>query len=245
VVINLVMHFKLFKMSNTMIFFLSLIGCSLLPGCTDNNSAKRDNKKQKDSTPAGPVLEKIQDFKPKFPGFTPRSYVIGQDTTFVIVISNSKYLQKAWMVYYDKDDRKWATLTWIGSGDNDTIIGDTVFYRKNGIGKGSDTGDAPEFYFAFSGDNGKTWKPHQIYEGVIKCKQADKQTQKENQILVSGEFLNADKPSVGLILQHHYPSIISTDSITAKHNFDFYCDLARQLSFSKKAPSDPTRHHHK
>jgi hypothetical protein len=223
------------------IFFFSLLICSLLPGCSNqNNSSKQETnkQKQKDTTAASSISQSIQGVKPKFPGFTPKRYVIEQDTTFIRIVSNSEYLQKAWMVYYDKGDRKWETITWVGAGDDNKIIGDTVFYRKNGITNGSSINDAPEFYFAFSRDSGKTWKAHEVYFGVIKCKQNDKRAQKDIQILVSNDFVKKIKrPSLGLILQHHYPYIISTDEITAKQNFDFYCNVARQLSFLKTKPS--------
>jgi hypothetical protein len=230
-------HFNYRIMTNKAIFFCSLLVCTLLPGCNNhNNSVKSENNKQKakDTAAAGSILQSIQDVKPKFPGFTPRRYVIEQDTTFIRIISNSKYIQKAWMVYYDKDHRKWETITWIGSGDDNKIIGDTVLYGKNGITTESSINDAPEFYFAFSQDSGNTWKPYKIYEGVIRCKQNDKHTQKDIQILVSNDFVKKIKrPSLGLILQHHYPYVISTDEMTAKQNFDFYCSVARQLSFEK------------
>lgn len=213
----------------------------MLPGCSNqNNSPKPGTNKQKDkdSTPVSSILKPIQDVKPKFPGFTPRLYVIEQDTTFIRVISNSTYFQKAWMVYYDKDEREWKTITWIGVGDDNKIIGDTVFYRKNGTTNGNSINDAPEFYFAFSQDSGKTWNAHKVYEGVIRCKQNDKHAQKDLQILVSDDFVKKVKrPSLGIILQHHYPYIISTDEVTAKQNFDFYCSVARQLFYLKTKPS--------
>ncbi|MEP6951113.1 MAG: hypothetical protein ABI863_17630 [Ginsengibacter sp.] len=230
-------------MANKIIFFFSLLICSLFPGCSNHdNSGRRETSQQKDSATERSTLQPIYDAKPKFPGFIPKRYIIEQDTTFIRIISNSKYFQKAWMVYYDKDDRKWETITWIGSGENNEIIGDTVFCRKNGITTGSSINDAPEFYFAFSRDSGKTWQAHEIYEGVIKCKQNDKHTQKDIQILASNDFLKKIKrPSLGLILQHHYPYIISTDEITAKENFDFYCGVATQLSYEKVKPSQSRR----
>jgi hypothetical protein len=173
------------------------------------------------------TVDQTKALQPKFPDFYPKSYILGQDTVFMRVVSNSPHLEKAWMIYYDYDDRKWATITWQGYGDKNAVIGDTVFTRKNGIVNGSSSDDAPQFYFAFSEDSGRTWKPHHISEAVYFCKEQHQYST----VLISEPFLKeTHRPYLGVIVQWRKVTPATTTSSTiASMNFDFYCELTRDL----------------
>lgn len=216
------------KTLNSVLFISMLV----LSACNNPETVKK-NPNEDDTAVNNLTIDQVKALQPKFPDFFPESYIIGQDTVFMRVVTNSPHLEKVWMVYYDSDDRKWATITWQGYGDNNNVIGDTVFTRKNGLVNGSSSDDAPQFYFAFSEDSGKTWKPHHISQASYYCKQMHQY----NVVLISEPFLGeTHRPYLGLIVQWrgNTPTITTTPIIAAM-NFDFYCGVTRDLRSRNKA----------
>jgi len=212
-----------FPKTLAVVLFASAIA---LPACNNTETVKT-NPVSADTPVKSLTIEQTKALRPKFPDYFPQSYIIGQDTVFMRVVSNSPHLEKAWMVYYDSEDSKWATITWQGYGDNNAVIGDTVFTRRNGMVNGSSSDDAPQFYFAFSEDSGRTWKPHHISEAGYYCK---KQHQ-YNAVLISEPFLGeTHRPYLGVIVQWRKvtPSVTTTPTIAAM-NFDFYCGVTRDF----------------
>ncbi len=206
----------------SIIIILTLVICSC------NNGG--NNRKVPPEDSSGQTIDQVKAQKPKFEGFHPKPYILGQDTSYIRIIANRNILQKAWMVYYDALDNKWRTITWVGLGEDNNIIGDTIFTRKNGLVNGTSTADAPLFYTAYSLDSGKTWEPHYTYEAFYQCKYDNVRRSFNTTILVSNDYINSTgRPGVAIIIQNRKQSNFHSSGIEAQKNFNFFCPVTRQL----------------
>ncbi len=134
------------------------------------------------------------------------------------------------MVYFDLEENKWDTLVWLGSGDNNKIIGDTIFNRKNGVKGGHSSDDAPEFYMATSLDSGKTWEAQHNYETFFRCKNESSKRSFLTTVLVSNDYMNeSGKPSAAIIIQNKKQGSFKTGSVEGNRNFDFLCSATKKF----------------
>ena len=131
-----------------------------------------------------PTAEEIKARRPRFPGFEANRTIFGRDAAILTVVTNRKFLQKAWMVYYDLDKERWDTLTWMGKGQNYKVIAKHRFSGRNGVYGGASTSDAPEIYAGYSLDNGRSWKPYKLYNVWFFCPSTDRRG-KQYEILAS------------------------------------------------------------
>ena len=112
-------------MRSIILFSIILV---ILTSC--NGNQKVPPTTSEDSTIV--TVDKLLAAKPKFPGYFPTPYILG-DTSYIRVVCNRNIMEKVWMVYFDAEEHKWDSLVWIGSGDNNKIIGDTIFTRRTGL----------------------------------------------------------------------------------------------------------------
>lgn len=174
------------------------------------------------------TVEKILAQKPKFPGYFPTSYVLTQDTHLKIVC-NRNIMEKVWMVYYDSKVTKWQTLTWIGQGEDNKIIGDTILYAGFGLKGGSSSDDAPEFYIATSDDKGKTWKPQHNYQAYYHCKDHTGRSF-YNGVLVSNDYINpSGRPAATIIIQQKKEFSYSASGMEQNIKLDFLCPVTEKF----------------
>jgi hypothetical protein len=206
-------------------FPIAIIVLSLFLSCHPTRKIPLETK----DDPTIITTDKILAAKPGFSGYFPTSYILG-DTSYIRIVCNRNTMEKVWMVYYDVEDHKWNTITWIGSGENNKIIGDTIFTRRNGVKGGRMTDDAPEFYVAASNDNGKTWEAQHNYQTFYRCKNAKTNRSFLTTILVSNDYMNeSGRPSVAVIIQNKKQSNFTSKQIEKNHNFDFLCPVTREF----------------
>ncbi|MBS0031808.1 hypothetical protein ACTJJ0_32750 [Chitinophaga sp. 22321] len=173
------------------------------------------------------TVEKVLAAKPQFPGYEPRYFNIG-DTCYMRIVCNTDKLEKIWAVYYDQPHHKWVTLTWTGSGRNNTMILDTVLVVWPYIGVNHMQEDDPAFYMAMSSDSGRTWVAQHIYEGYCHCKRTRTDKGAEASLLVPKDYTYASGiPNIAVILQRRNGFNVHTP--TAVSNWDFICPVVRRF----------------
>jgi|GEM_PF-3651447 len=206
------------KLFPAILQFLIVLSLIFLFGCESHNTALP--VADFSPTAADTTESDIREQKPKFLDFTPVTYHLvntGEDN-YIRIITNSDDLQKVWMVYYDHNAKKWNTLTWIGKGQNNKIISDTVFNTIYGVVYRSGHIEDPTFYMAYSKDDGKTWQNHPVAKSVLVCKKG------LAQLLESSD--SKDYPAVVMLIQAS--DLIPSD--TSKSTADDYlCPLIHEM----------------
>lgn len=174
------------------------------------------------------TTEEILAQKPKFPSYFPTSYAL-INTTHLKIVCNRNIMEKVWMVYYDSKARKWQTLMWIGQGEDNKIIGDTILSGGFGLRGGNSSDDAPEFYMAMSYDKGKTWKPQHTYQAYYRCKDHTGRSF-YNGALVSNDYVNSSgRPAVSIIIQQKKEFSYSANGIEQVIKLDFLCPVTEKF----------------
>lgn len=157
------------------IFAIVFILMSLLISCGSSQDKAESNIKN-DTMPIDQTQtsEQIEARRPGFPGFEANRTVFGRDTAILTIVTNRRFLQKAWMIYYNLDKERWDTLKWVGKGQNYKVIARHIFSGRNGIYGGASTSDAPQIYAGYSLDEGMTWKPYILYNVSFFCPSPDR-----------------------------------------------------------------------
>lgn len=214
-------------MKNLIPFLLTILIPMSLIRCKGNASKNNREKLAKDTTHVLKIATQIAAAKPVFKGYKFYSLTTQQDTTYIRSVSNTKSLKKVWIVYYDKTIDNWTVKTWIDSGENNKVFGDTILTRKS-MGHGP-IGDVIDFYMASSTNNGKTWTSYDPSPAHLYC-QGNPRLSNEVQLLVSNDFLNPEHiPSLGIMIQWKHPYIINGIGITSHINWTNYCKVTRKI----------------
>ncbi len=181
----------------------------------------------KDSSHPPKTTTQIIAAKPIFRGYKFYAVSTQLDTTYIRSVSNTKSLKKVWIVYYDQTIDNWIVKTWIDSGENNKVFGDTILTRKSMMP--GPIGDVIDFYMASSIDSGKTWTSYDPSPAHLYCK-GNPRLSNEVQLLVSNDFFNEDHiPSLGIMIQWKHPFIINGTGITSRFDFTNYCSVTRKI----------------
>jgi hypothetical protein len=167
----------------------------------------------KDSSRPVKTTSQIMAAKPVFKDFKFYPLSTQLDNTYIRSVSNTNSLKKAWIVYYDRSADDCTVKTWIDSGENNKVFGDTILTRKSM--QPGPTGDVIDFYMASSTDNGKTWTSYDPGPAHLFCK-GNPRLSNEVQLLVSNDFLNPEHiPLLGIMSQWKHPDIMQSIGITS------------------------------
>lgn len=139
--------------------------------CNGGRNTVPNNKNTTTNNNSGNPGERVQVIRAKketIEGLTPEPYYIGsEEPTFIKVVTNSTQPQKVGMVYYDNEANKWVKDIWEGSGENNRVIREVTFQTPHWIISKNE--DYPEFYMAYSVDEGRNWINHKIGRKALDC----------------------------------------------------------------------------
>ena len=185
-----------------------------------------------DTTIKPVTTEDLKKAKPAFPGYKEENVYIGDTVRYLRVVLNNDELVKTWIVFFDKTQHKWVTLTWMGKGAKNRILVDTVINDQTGIGYNHDE-EEPGIYCARTEDSGKTWLPMDMSRAPLSCKHPDLHKMKIGQLVVSNDFARESHlPSIAYIWQwNHEPPPLSGEGLASQLDFSSLCDAAQELPY--------------
>jgi hypothetical protein len=211
-------------MNKTLFILIIAISCY---GCNSETAPRESNPVRKDTIAKILTTTDIRKQKPTMEGYHELAQQL-PDSVNLRVILNNEQLVRCWMIYYDRVERHWSTLSWGGKGKDNMVLVDTVFNQSVGID--DNISDPPTFYMATSIDRGKSWESFDMSPVTLDCVGDPPRRKAQAALLiVSNDFPRWKRPSLTMAWQSKYDVSATSWLLAASWDFSALCSGLKEL----------------